>query len=93
MEPVDGCHVTMVLITTDIDVGKLDMAVDVKMFGGCGMRTSHLAVFDGEELLAEIEVEIPEDVWNISLPLPMQRMTLWSPDNPKLYNYTLEVSL
>ena len=93
MEPVDGCHVTMVLITTDIDVGKLDMAVDVKIFGGYAMRTSHLAVFDGEELLAEIEVEIPEDVWNISLPLPMQRMTLWSPDNPKLYNYTLEVSL
>ena len=91
MEPVDGCHVTMTLITTDIDAGRIDMAVNVKMFGGCGMRTSHLAVFDGGELVAEISDEIPEDVWNISLPLPIQQMTLWSPDNPKLYNYTLKV--
>ena len=98
MEPVDGCHLNAVLLTTDIDLGKLDMKADVLMWGpalfsGCGMRTYHLAVFNGGELLAEIEEEIPNDVWDISLTLPMQKMALWSPDNPKLYNYTLEVRM
>ena len=92
MEPVDGCHLNAVFLTTDIDLGKLDMKADVQLFSGCEMSTSyHLAVFDGGELLAEIEEEIPDDVWDISLPLPIQKMTLWSPDNPKLYNYTLQV--
>ena len=98
MEPVDGCHLNGVLLTTDIDLGKLDMQADVLMWGpalfrGCRMRTYHLAVFDGGELLAQIEEEIPDDVWDISLPLPMQKMSLWSPDNPKLYNYTLVVRI
>ena len=96
MEPVDGCHLNAVLLTTDIDLGKLDMAADVLMWGpalfdGCKMQTYHLAVFDEGELLAEISEEITDDVWNISLLLPIQQMALWSPDNPKLYNYTLEV--
>ena len=95
MEPVDGigCHVTGTWFTTDIDLGKLDMVVDVRMVGPgpCGMRSYHLTVLDKGEILAEISEEIIEDVWNISLPLPMQQMTLWSPDHPKLYNYTLEV--
>ena len=98
MEPVDGCHLNAVLLTTDIDLGKLDMAADVLMWGpalfsGCKMSTYRLAVFDEGELLAEISEEIPDDVWNISLLLPIQQMALWSPDNPKLYNYTLEVTM
>ena len=35
MEPVHGigCHVTGTWFTTDIDLGKLDMVVDVRMVG------------------------------------------------------------
>ena len=93
MEPVNSCYLGGTWLTTDIDLGTLDMIVDIQTFSDvpCPTHTYRLAIFDEGDLLAEISDEIPDDVWNISLALPMQKITLWSPDTPKLYNYTLEV--
>jgi len=93
MEPVNSCYLSGTGLITDIDLGTLDMIVDIQTFSDvpCPTHLYRLAIFDEGDLLAEISDEIPDDVWNISLALPMQKITLWSPDTPKLYNYTLEI--
>ena len=92
MEAVESsCFVAGTRVTTDIDAGILDMMVDVEMMDFCGLQSYRLSVLDGSSVITEATGQIDDDVWKISTPLPMENMMLWSPENPKLYNYSLEI--
>ena len=92
-----ACHVEATRVTADIDAGRLGVVVEMGLTDSqhkeqpCSYASYKLAIFDDDQLICEAEGEIDSDVFEMSVSLPMEKMTLWSPDSPQLYQYTLQI--
>ena len=84
-------------VTADIDAGRLGVVVEMDITDSqldeqpCSYDNYKLSIFDDGQLICEAEGEIDSDIFEMSVPLPMENMTLWSPDSPQLYQYTLQI--
>jgi len=81
LEGVDECHIDKIKVVPDIDRG----TVNIKSFvSQDGITSLSLTVFDnGDEIVCK-DISLDEDV-------EIPNFKLWSPEEPNLYYFTLEL--
>ncbi len=79
LESVSENYIRGYKLTPDIDKGVINIKTDI-----CGKGDLYLKIFDGEALVAEKEISA-DDYAELS------DMKLWSPEEPFLYDFVLEL--
>ena len=77
LEAVPESYIKSYRTVPDIDSGTLNIKTDV-----CGAGELEITVFDGENVIVEKQISYDD-----SIEIPAAE--LWSPENPKLYDFTL----
>lgn len=80
MEAVSENYISSYKATPDIDKGVIAIKTDI-----VGQGSLKIKIFDGDNVVSEKEISA-DDV--VTVP----NMKLWSPENPFLYDFTLELS-
>lgn len=81
LEGVNECHIEKIKTTPDIDSGTVNIKANVS---NGEMTTLSLTVFDdGEEIVCK-DISLDEDI-------KIPNFKLWSPEDPNLYYFTLEI--
>lgn len=80
MEAVNESYISSYKVTPDIDKGVINIKTDVIGDGSLKMK-----IFDGDKLISEKDISADDSV-------AVPSMKLWSPENPFLYDFTLELS-
>lgn len=83
MEPVPTTHIRRLQMTPDVDAGELQLTVDVA--GTDTVRVKAVA-YRGGRVAGRVEGESSS-----VLTLPVANARLWSPDDPFLYELTVEI--
>lgn len=81
LEGVNECRIEKIKVVPDIDRG----VVNIKAFTTHNdVKTLSLTVFDGENEIICKDISLDEDV-------EIPNFKLWSPEEPNLYSFTLEI--
>ncbi len=81
LEGVNECHIKKIKVVPDIDRG----VVNIKAFTTHNdVKTLSLTVFDGDDEMICKDISLDEDV-------KIPNFKLWSPEEPNLYYFTLEL--
>ncbi len=83
LEAVSKSRIEKIKLLPDIDKGVVNVKSEIKAESGCTLTAT---VFDGERVIAKTEISKDCD---IALP----DFEAWSPENPKLYDMLLELSV
>ncbi len=81
LEGVNECHIEKIKTTPDIDRGIVNIKANVS---SDEITTLSLTVFDGVEEIICKDISLDEDV-------EIPEFKLWSPEEPNLYYFTLEI--